>query len=128
MTNNEITTKIQKISITVLTGIMGIIVFINTALTQQAQFLGIDQLEIKMIIKGINIYSFILIMISIFFFLAAMPAEELWISIKRLFNKNTDKLSSNLIFNVRLVTFILGVITFSVVFVIYLIRFALILI
>jgi len=124
MSNNEITSKLQKISITILTGILGIVVFINTALVQQAPLMGAEEVELQMILKGINTYSFVLIFISIFFFLVAMPIEEIWVSMKRLLKKNSETFTSTFIFNFRLILFIVGVTGFSGIFIFYLIRFA----
>jgi len=124
MTNTEITKSIQKVSLVILSGILGIVVFLNTALVQQTASLGYEEVELEMVLNGINLMSFILLMLSILFFVSIMPFEEVQVAIKKLRKKDISNLHFSKIFNFRLVLFVVGVIIFSIVFIIFMGLFA----
>ena len=126
MSKEDNAKAIKKVSIVLLSGILGIVVFINTSLIQQAILMDLDEVEISMIISGINLFSFFLLLVSILFFTAMMPFEEVWCSLKYLFNKNCDNSSYKLIESIRIISFSLAVISFSVIFIVYMFRFSLI--
>lgn len=128
MSNAEIVKAIQKISITILTGILGIVVFINTALIQQITLMGAEPVELQNIISGINDFSFVLLLISILFFIVAMPSEEVITSLKKLFKRDTQSINYPFIFYSRLICFVVGVTSFAVLFIVYLIKFAFIMV
>jgi ABC-type Na+ efflux pump permease subunit len=124
MTNTEITKSIQKVSLVILTGILGIVVFLNTALVQQTASLGYEEVELEMVLNGINLFTFILLILSILFFISIMPFEEVEVALKKLKNKDVSNLSFSKIFNLRLILFVIGVIIFSLVFIVFMVLFA----
>lgn len=124
MTNTEITKSIQKVSLVILSGILGIVVFLNTALVQQTASLGYEEVELEMVLNGINLMSFILLMLSSLFFVSIMPFEEVQVAIKKLRKKDISNLLFSKIFSFRLVLFVVGVFIFSIVFIIFLVLFA----
>jgi hypothetical protein len=124
MTNTEITKSIQKVSLVILTGILGIVVFLNTALVQQTASLGYEEVELEMVLSGINLFSFILLFLSILFFVSIMPFEEVQVALMKLRKKDVSNLSFSKIFNLRLILFVIGVIIFSLVFIIFMVLFA----
>lgn len=121
-----VASSIKKTSLVLLTGILGIVVFINTSLIQQASLLGLEDVEISMIISGINVYSFWLLIVSVLFFIAIIPYEEVICSIKTIFHLSSKSKPLRSAEIIRLLSFIFGTLFFAIIFIMYMIKFSMI--
>jgi hypothetical protein len=128
MTKNSVMKNIRTTCMFFLSGILGIIAFFNTAAIEQAVLLEIGEDEMMYLVDGINRSSFYLLLICIFFLIALLPIEEIVSSfLMKQTNKTTeinDGLKKLDIYQmIAAGSFSLGFVSFSIVFIIYVIRF-----
>lgn len=111
-----------------LSGILGIIAFFNTAAIEQAKLLEVGDEELSYLVDGINRSSFYLLITCIFFFIALLPIEEIVYSFKGLATiapsiEETKKKRFDVFHIISAVSFSIGFIGFSVLFIIYIFKF-----
>jgi len=128
MTKNIVMKNIRTTCMFFLSGILGIIAFFNTAAIEQAVLLEVGEDELFYLVDGINRSSFYLLLICIFFFIALLPIEEIVKSftIKKISKSNESIDNSNKLDIYQMIaagSFTIGFLFFSIVFIIYVIKF-----
>lgn len=137
MTKPDVVKNIRTASMFFLSGILGIIAFFNTAAIEQAKLLGMVDDELDAVVDGINHSSFNLLLVCILFFISLLPIEEVihsifsnkeivpeTVSVKPDSSepKITNPKKKDFFLLISSISFGLGFVSFSVLFIFYIIN------